>query len=75
MKKLYLEFIRGAAAIVVLLYHFIELHPAGNGPKHYYLSNWGTDAVIIFFILSGIVINISQTNNPKTKIDFISNRL
>ena len=75
MKKLYLEFLRGAAAIVVLMYHFIELHPTGPGPKHHYLSNWGTDAVIIFFILSGVVINISQTNNPKTKKEFIANRL
>jgi peptidoglycan/LPS O-acetylase OafA/YrhL len=31
--------------------------------------------VIIFFILSGIVINISQTNNPKPKLNFIANRL
>ena len=75
MKKLYLEFIRGAAAIVVLLYHCIEMHPQGNGPKHFYFSNWGTDAVIIFFILSGIVINISQSRNPKTNIAFIKNRL
>lgn len=75
MKKLYLEFIRGAAAIVVLLYHCIELHPTGPGPKHFYFSNWGTDAVMIFFILSGIVINISQTRNPKSKSGFIGNRL
>lgn len=75
MKKLYLEFIRGAAAVVVLFYHFIEEHPQGNGLKHFYFSNWGTDAVMIFFILSGIVINISQTNNPKTAGQFINNRL
>ncbi len=75
MKKLYLEFIRGAAAITVLIYHFLELHTLSNHSKHFYFANWGTDAVIIFFILSGIVINISQTNNPKEKQDFIANRL
>src|ERR1700712_2623409 len=75
MKKLYLEFLRGAAAIIVLLYHCIEMHPQGKGPKHFYFSNWGTDAVIIFFILSGIVINISQSRNPKSPSEFISNRL
>ncbi|MDP9081173.1 MAG: acyltransferase [Bacteroidota bacterium] len=75
MKKLYLEFLRVTAAIIVLLYHCIEMHPQGKGPKHFYFSNWGTDAVIIFFILSGIVINISQSRNPKTKSAFIKNRL
>jgi len=75
MKKLYLEFIRGAAAVTVLLYHFLELHTLGSHSKHFYLSNWGTDAVIVFFILSGIVINISQTHNPKPKGEFIANRL
>jgi peptidoglycan/LPS O-acetylase OafA/YrhL len=75
VKKLYLEFVRGTAALIVLMYHFIEMHPVGAGPKHHYLSNWGTDAVIIFFILSGLVINISQTHNPKSRREFIANRL
>jgi len=75
MKKLYLEFIRGAAALIVLIYHCVEMHPTGNGPKHFYLSNWGTDAVMIFFILSGIVINMSQSRNPKLTLPFLGNRL
>jgi peptidoglycan/LPS O-acetylase OafA/YrhL len=75
LKKLYLEFIRGAAALIVLLYHCIEHHPAGNTTRHFYFSNWGTDAVMIFFILSGLVINMSHTSNPKTKLKFIQNRL
>jgi len=75
MKKLYLEFIRGAAAVTVLIYHFLELHTLSNHSKHFYFANWGTDAVIVFFILSGIVINISQSNNPKSKLDCMGNRL
>jgi len=75
MKKLYLEFIRGAAAITVLIYHFLELRTLSGHSKHFYFGNWGTDAVILFFILSGVVINISQTNNPKQKQQFIGNRL
>jgi peptidoglycan/LPS O-acetylase OafA/YrhL len=75
MKKPYLEFVRGAAAITVLIYHFLELRTLSNHSKHFYFANWGTDAVIIFFILSGIVINISQTANPKQKREFIVNRL
>ncbi len=74
MKRIYLEFVRGAAAVTVLIYHCIEMHPT-TGAKHYYFSNWGTDAVIIFFILSGVVINMSQTNNPKSKKAFLANRL
>ena len=75
MKKLFLEFIRGAAALVVLLYHFLEMHPTSQGAVRHYFSNWGTDAVIVFFILSGLVINISQSNNPKSKKQFLINRL
>jgi len=74
MKRIYLEFVRGTAAVIVLIYHCIELHPT-NGPNHYYFSNWGTDAVIIFFILSGVVINMSQTLNPKFRRTFLINRL
>ena len=75
MKKLYLEFLRGAAALTVLFYHFLELRTLSTNSKHFYFANWGTDAVIIFFILSGIVINISQSNNPKPGRSFIGNRL
>ena len=75
MKKLYLEFVRGAAAVTVLIYHCIELHPTASNTRHYYFSNWGTDAVMVFFILSGLVINLSQTKNPKSKAAFLFNRL
>jgi len=75
MKKLYLEFIRGAAALIVLVYHCVEMHPTNGRPKHFYLSNWGTDAVMIFFILSGVVINMSQSRNPKSTQAFLGNRL
>src|ERR1700753_2176987 len=75
MKKLYLEFISGMAAVVVLLYHFLELHTLSTHSNHFYFANWGTDAVIIFFVLSGVVINISQTNKPKNSSCFLGNRI
>ena len=75
MKKLCLEFIRGAAALTVVTYHFLELHTLSSHSKHFYFGNWGTDAVIIFFILSGIVINMSQNSNPKEAKAFMGNRI
>ena len=74
-KKLYLEFVRGGAAIFVFIAHIFELLPSTGGSAHANFIRVGTDAVMIFFILSGCVINISQTRNPKSKRDFFVNRL
>jgi peptidoglycan/LPS O-acetylase OafA/YrhL len=72
-----LEMVRGIAAILVFLNHFIGLHKPlqeKGGAVVGLLGNWGVEAVIIFFVLSGIVINMSQTNNPKGPRVFIVNR-
>ncbi|HEX4849876.1 MAG TPA: acyltransferase family protein, partial [Puia sp.] len=74
MKKLYLEFVRGMAAIIVVVFHLTKLC-AENSSSHIYLSNWGRDAVFIFFILSGCVINMSQALHPKPRWTFFRNRL
>lgn len=76
-KNYKLEFVRGVAAILVFLNHFIGLHKPlqeKGGAVVSLLGNWGVEAVIIFFVLSGIVINMSQTNNPKRPKAFIVNR-
>jgi len=74
-KKLYLEFVRGGAAVFVLIAHIFELLPSTGGLAHANFIKVGTDAVMIFFILSGCVINISQSRNPKSKSEFLINRL
>src|SRR6478736_3494132 len=73
-----LEIIRGLAALVVVLCHIIGKIPIPIFQKSVLFSllgNWGTEAVIIFFVLSGIVIGISQEAKPKDRSAFIKNRL
>ncbi|HLX91868.1 MAG TPA: acyltransferase [Puia sp.] len=75
-KQLYLEFIRGTVAILVFIAHTIELlPPISDNPTHFMIENIGTDSVMIFFLLSGCVINISQTARPKSMSQFFVNRV
>jgi peptidoglycan/LPS O-acetylase OafA/YrhL len=77
-KNYKLELVRGAAAIFVFLNHFVGLYKPlqeKGGAAISLISNWGVEAVVIFFILSGIVINMSQSNNPKITTTFIVNRI
>jgi len=72
MKKLYLEFFRGAASIFIVGWHIAFLAPTGHPTK---LSGyWGTDMLMIFFMLSGIVINLTETKKPKSTAAFLKNR-
>jgi len=76
--NLNLEALRGFAAILVLLTHL-------TGPEFFFktntgyyfrlLSAWGTEAVIIFFVLSGIVIHASFNKVPRTNAGFLANRI
>ncbi|HTH56784.1 MAG TPA: acyltransferase [Cyclobacteriaceae bacterium] len=73
-----LEIVRGLAALVVVFCHIIGKIPIPIFQKSLVfnlLGNWGTEAVIIFFVLSGIVIGISQEGKPKDTRTFIKNRL
>jgi peptidoglycan/LPS O-acetylase OafA/YrhL len=73
-----LEIIRGLAALVVVLCHIIGHVPIPVFQKSLlfiFLGNWGATAVIVFFVLSGIVIGISQETKPKDRNTFVKNRL
>jgi peptidoglycan/LPS O-acetylase OafA/YrhL len=72
MKKLYLELCRGTAAVFILGWHMVFLAPTGHPTK--FAGYWGMDALMIFFMLSGIVINITETNKPKPAKVFLRNR-
>ena|ERR1700722_188133 len=75
-KQLYLEFVRGTVAILVFIAHTIELlPPISNAPDRFMINYVGTDSVMIFFLLSGCVINISQTRKPKSQKEFFVNRI
>ncbi len=72
MKKLYLEFFRGTAAVFILGWHMVFLAPTGHPTK--FAGYWGMDALMIFFMLSGIVINITESSKPKPAKIFLRNR-
>ncbi|MBD2297293.1 acyltransferase [Nostoc sp. FACHB-190] len=77
MRNVYLELIRGIAALVVFSGH-ITLYINGFREvlgKATMLVNWGTEAVIVFFLLSGTVIRLSMDAKPKSKLEFIQKRV
>ncbi|GGA88826.1 acyltransferase family protein [Puia dinghuensis] len=75
MKKLYLEFVRGTASVGVLIYHLPESWFTPTEFRRFSMTTLGTDSVILFFILSGCVINISYSRKPGSRWDFMSRRL
>ena len=80
MKKNYkLELIRGIAALAVLFTHLRNVVPYINSKDHGFfinlISSWGTEAVIVFFILSGIVIYLSYEKKRYSSGAFLKNRL
>src|ERR1700761_6444836 len=72
MKKLYLEFFRGVASIYIVGWHMAFLAPTGHPTK--LAGYWGMDGLIMFFMLSGMVINISESRKPKSRAAFLRNR-
>lgn len=72
MKKIYLEFLRGISTVFIIGWHIAFLAPTGR-PTHL-TAYWGTDALIMFFMLSGLVINLSESRKPKSTKAFLSNR-
>ena len=72
MKITYLEFLRGMSCLFIVGWHLAFLAPTGH-PTHL-TAYWGTDALIMFFMLSGLVINLSESRKPKTRKEFIRNR-
>jgi hypothetical protein len=72
MKKIYLEFLRGISTIFILGWHMAFLAPTGHATR--LTAYWGTDALIMFFMLSGLVINLSESRKPKTTLAFLKNR-
>lgn len=76
MKNWKLESVRGAAAFLVLIGHLVLIRPSLS--NHFLMSffgSWGTESVMIFFILSGSVINISFSKSPTTRVIFFLNRI
>jgi peptidoglycan/LPS O-acetylase OafA/YrhL len=76
-KLMILEFLRGIACIIVFLSHIRVGTQYFKDPKYDFIqlfTSWGKEAVIIFFILSGIVINLS-TKNVNNRKEYLKKRL
>ena len=72
---IHLEFLRGAAALVVLASHTTAHIPFLSNSILRNTTNFGTEAVAVFFALSGFVMAHSQHNRPKTRSQFLRNRI
>lgn len=69
-----LELVRGLASLDVFLFHFFLFAKISNGLAVKIFS-WGTEAVIVFFVLSGYVIGLSQQRKHRGPIDFFKARV
>lgn len=71
----YLDFLRFGAAFVVLLSHFA--YPRFTDGRYSFIRelNLGSDAVVLFFVLSGFVITFAATQKDKTGGRFTFSRL
>jgi len=68
-----LELIRGLASLDVFIFHFFILGNISNGVSKIFA--WGTEAVIVFFVLSGYVIGLSQQRRRRGPIEFLQARV
>jgi len=77
MKLEKLEVVRGTACLMVILNHIriaLSYFKSSQFDFLQILTAWGREAVIVFFILSGIVINIA-TKDKTTRFSYYSKRL
>ena len=65
-----LDILRGLACLVVWLSHIRVVTHYFNAPSYNFIQtfvSWGREAVVVFFILSGIVINLASQNKTDKK--------
>jgi len=72
--SLYLDTLRFGAALLVLLSHWA--YPRFTGTGYLWLRdfNLGSDAVVVFFVLSGLVIAYAADRKDKSGRQFLFNR-
>jgi peptidoglycan/LPS O-acetylase OafA/YrhL len=76
MKSSRLELVRGLAAVVVLLSHLTQQLDGLKGNRWLYvLCGWGIEAVVAFFLLSGIVIHLSTRRKGRSAGEFLRARV
>jgi len=72
--SVYLDVLRFVAAFIVLLSHFA--YPRYTNGRYLFIRelNLGSDAVVVFFVLSGMVITFTGTTKDKSLGRFAFNR-
>jgi peptidoglycan/LPS O-acetylase OafA/YrhL len=75
-KNARLEMLRALAALTVLAGHYY-MKPAQMPHLAIleYALNWGTEAVMVFFLLSGAVIRLSQERRMPRAYEYVCNRV
>ena len=77
MKYKYLEYLRACAALAVFVNHIVGKLPYLVQHKSVALQSigaWGTEAVIVFFLLSGVVINHTVKKYSQNTSTFLKKR-
>lgn len=77
-KNTNLEVVRGLAAFLVVIGHIVDKLPEISRHKNHLtnlVANWGTESVIVFFVLSGLVIHSSIEKKPRNTARFLYERL
>lgn len=69
-----LEAVRGFAAAYVVAHHALPHDFAMHGIRVGYLLRFGQEAVMLFFVLSGFVINYSWAQAPPSVSTYLFNR-
>ena len=77
MKYKYLEYIRACAALAVFVNHIVGKLPyliLHKSVALHSIAAWGTEAVIVFFLLSGVVINHTVKKYSQNTFTFLKKR-
>ncbi len=69
-----LELLRALACLEVLLLHLPWQNTRSLILVHWLIGGWGEQAVIVFFVLSGFVISLSQERNKRSFAGFMRAR-
>ncbi|HMQ57250.1 MAG TPA: acyltransferase [Rhizobiaceae bacterium] len=72
--SLHLDLMRALAALVVLASHFAYERFSGGALRELRDLNLGSDAVVVFFVLSGFVIAYAAETRDRTAARFLFNR-
>lgn len=68
--SLYLDAVRFCAAVMVVFAHYVQ-HKLVSAPVAAVLPNWGREAVMVFFVLSGFVIAYTTENKGASAREYV----